>query len=79
MGLCYDVKDHREDNDDIDYSYDVCFVLEPGVNLILNVNKKFRIGAGVNYRYVNGVDYENLSNSDLSGVTVQIVLKFGDF
>ena len=63
----------------VDYTDDAFFVLEPGVNCILNINKSFRWGAGVTYRYVNGLAYENISNSDLSGVSFQILLKFGDF
>ena len=78
-GVRYAVIDYEDDHDDIDYSDDSFFVLEPGINLILNVNKNFRIGAGVTYRYVNGVEYEGLSNSDLNGVSAQVLLKFGVF
>jgi hypothetical protein len=55
------------------------FVLEPGLDLILNINKNFRLAAGVEYRYVSGVSYESLSSSDLSGISGQIVLKIGVF
>ncbi|MFC1614092.1 hypothetical protein ACFL5K_02225 [Gemmatimonadota bacterium] len=78
-GVRYAVKDYEDNHDDIDYSNDGFFVLEPGINLILNVYKNFRIGAGTTYRYVNGVEYESLSNSDLSGVSVKVLLKFGVF
>ena len=78
-GVRYAVKDHKKDHDEVNYDDDVFFVLDPGINLILNVSKNFRIGAGATYRYVNGVEYENLSNSDLSGVSAQVFLKFGIF
>lgn len=78
-GVGYAVKDYTEDYDDINYFDDGFFVFEPGINLILNVTKYFRISAGAAYRYVNGVEYENLSNSDLSGASAQILLKFGVF
>jgi hypothetical protein len=78
-GVGYAEKDYDDDNDKIDYSGDGFFVFEPGINIILNVHKYLRIGAGATYRYVNGVDYENLSNADLSGVSTRIFFKFGEF
>jgi len=75
----YDVKNYQDDHDNVNYNDAAFFVLEPGINLILNVSKNFRIGAGATYRYVSGVEYESLSNSDLSGVSAQIFLKFGVF
>jgi hypothetical protein len=78
-GVRYDVKDYKYDHDKPDYSEDAFFVLEPGANLILNVSKNFRIGAGVSYRYVNGVDYKTLTDSDLSGVSAKVFMKFGTF
>lgn len=92
-GVYNDVKDYAKYHDPIDYTGDACFVLEPGINIILNVTKNVRIGAGATYRYVHGidydagatsryvnrVDYETISDSDLSGVSAQIVLEFGVF
>jgi len=79
-GVRHAVKDYTQDHDDIDYSSDdAFFVLEPGINLVLNITKYFRLSAGAEYRYVNGVEYEDLSDSDLSGVSVQILFKFGVF
>jgi hypothetical protein len=92
-GVHNDVKDYMKCHDRIEYTGDACFVLEPGLNLMLNVAKNFRIGVGAYYRYVywiaydagapyrtvNGDDYENISDSDLSGVSAQIILKFGKF
>ena len=92
-GVYNDVINYAQYHDPIDYTGDACLVLEPGLNLMLNVIKNFRIGVGATYRYVYGIDYdpgapyrniigndyENISDSDLSGVTVQIILKFGAF
>lgn len=75
----YVIIDYQNPSTGINYSDDGFFVLEPGLDLILNVNKKFRIGAGGTYRYVNGVSYEGLSNTDLSGVSAHFILKFGTF
>jgi hypothetical protein len=61
---------------------DVFFVIEPGFNLMLNFQKNIRIGVGISYRYTNGIHHEDLPNPqilDLSGVTFQLVLKFGSF
>ena len=58
---------------------DVFFVLEPGVNVELNVTTFFRFAVGAGYRYVSGVNLVGLSNSDLSGASVNVALKFGKF
>jgi hypothetical protein len=58
---------------------DAIFVAEPGANVILNVTPFFRIGLGVTYRYVSGVDLVGLTNGDLSGFGGQIIFKFGAF
>ena len=92
-GVYNDVNHYAKRYPPIDYTGDGCFVLEPGVTVMLNVLKNFRAGLGVTYRYVNGINYdpglpylnaesqgyEKITDSDLSGVTVQVVLKFGMF
>lgn len=92
-GVYNDVNNYAAPHDPIDYTGDMGFVLEPGFNLNLNVTKYFRIAAGVSYRYVNGIEYDagapyrdiirtgynDISGSDLSGVSAQLVMKFGVF
>ena len=78
-GVRYSVKDYRYDHSEIDYNEDAMFVVEPGIDAELNIHKNFRIGLGVYYRFVSGVDYADLTNSDLSGLSGQITLKFGAF
>ncbi len=60
------------------------FVLEPGVNLELNLGLKLTLVAGISYRYVSGLNEndENVSithvtNKELSGVNFNVGLKFG--
>ncbi len=58
---------------------DVFFVVEPEINLELNVTRWFRMGAGVSYRFISGVEHPTLSNDDLSGVAGVLSFKFGKF
>lgn len=78
-GVQYAQEDYTQGDPEYSYSEDAFFVLEPGINLELNIHRNFRLSVGATYRYVNGVDYEDLSDSDLSGATAQILLKFGVF
>ncbi len=60
--------------------YDAVFVAEPAVHVELNMTDWFRIVAGGSYRYVSGVsELTGIGNSDLSGVSGTIALKFGTF
>ena len=70
----YDSKTSKED-----YDSDTIFVVEPGINLELNVTSSFRLGFGVSYRYVSGVRLEGINDEDLSGATANLTLKFGSF
>ncbi len=55
------------------------FLLEPGINVELNMAKFFRLTAGANYRYISGTNLQRLSDNDLSGVNFNITFKFGGF
>ncbi len=78
-GVKYAIKDHELPHVDVNYGDDGFIVLEPGAHVILNVAPIFRISLGANYRFISGVEYGDLSNSDLSGISAQIALKFGAF
>ncbi len=68
------------DNSDPDFiSNDNFFVIEPGVDFELNVARFMRVTFGVSYRIVNGLQEKDLKNSDLSGVSANVMLKFGKF
>ena len=75
----YSVKNYENDHNNINYTKDSFFVLEPGVDAEFNISKHFRIGLGVYYRIVSGVDYEDLTNADLNGLSGELTLKFGVF
>jgi hypothetical protein len=55
------------------------FVTEPGVQIEMNVFKWMRFSPGVSYRFVYGNDAKGLSDSKLSGMNVNLTLKFGKF
>ena len=55
-------------------------IIEPGVDYEVNVAPFFRIALRGTYRIVSGVDSTpGLSNADLSGANIGVVLKFGNF
>jgi len=55
------------------------FVVEPGVEIEVNVTRFFKIGLGASYRLVRESDLTKVSNSDLSGFSGGLSLKFGKF
>ncbi len=78
-GVRYSVKDYRYEHSEVDYSEDAVFVIELGLDAELNVHKNFRIGLGVYYRLAGNVDYADLTNANLNGLSGQIIFKFGAF
>jgi len=73
------------DDEDFDDMFDTgvdenwFFVLEPGVQLELNVVKWMRFSPGVSYRLAYGSDAAGLSDNDLSNISYNLTLKFGKF
>ena len=67
----------HEPNNEIDN--DKFFAVEPSFNVDLNINRWFRIGGGVSYRAIFGLDIEGIEDSELSGPSAGIILKFGSF
>ncbi len=90
-GIAYnDVKNYGFEHDAISYTSDGCFFIEPGINIILNLTKMVRIGGGVSYRYVQGLDYDPtapygdngnyvISDTDMDGLSYQFMVKIGVF
>jgi hypothetical protein len=66
-------------NIELDTKSDHYFVLQPGVNLNMNVTNWFRISGGLHYRYTGGVNLEGTSNPGLSGIATFFALRFGKF
>ncbi|MCP4131687.1 MAG: hypothetical protein GY754_11975 [bacterium] len=67
------------DNEDYERGGDAFFVVEPEVNLFVNLTRFARIGVGGSYRYVHGVGTEGLSDSDFRGFSGQVICAFGWF
>lgn len=64
------------------YDYDVFFLVEPGVELELNMVKFFRIAIGASYRWTNGIILQNsqgeyVPKDVMDGANVYINFKFG--
>jgi hypothetical protein len=66
-------------NDFTVVSTDHIFVVNPALELEMNFLKFFRLGVGIHYRFVTGVNTSLLSNQDLSGPGALITFKFGWF
>lgn len=71
--------DSKMDKDYKDLNLDSFFVGEPSINAELNVTSFFRINVGVGYRFTSGSNNDYITDSELSGVSGQIQLKFGSF
>jgi hypothetical protein len=75
--------DWQEDewSDDTDYPHDTnwFFVTEPGVKVEMNVFRWLRIAPGVSYRAAFGSKSEGLSDTRLSGTSLNITMKVGKF
>lgn len=54
-------------------------VIEPGINLILNVTRNLRAGMGLGYRHVERVNIIGMDRSDVSGVNFNLLLQVGYF
>jgi len=55
------------------------FQIEPSALLEVNLFKYSRLNLGVGYRFVGEMDYRNLNQSNISGLTAYFGLKFGLF
>jgi hypothetical protein len=58
---------------------DEVFVVEPAVQVNLNITKFFRISAGAAYRHVTGVTTPATTNQKLSGGSGVLTFRFGKF
>ncbi len=76
--LVYNYK-MSEGNWPFDHTNDSFFIIEPDINMELNVSTHFRAGLGVGYRYISGVQLEGITDEELSGLCANLTLKFGSF
>ncbi|HIC16722.1 TPA: hypothetical protein EYO77_01270 [Candidatus Poribacteria bacterium] len=58
---------------------DSFMVIEPELDLELNMTTFFRLSLGVSYRYVSGVGLMPLTNADLKGLAAVFTFKVGKF
>jgi hypothetical protein len=82
-GGSVDLIDRNAWDEHRDYAYssyhDGVFVLEPSINAELNIVRFMRADVGVSFRLVSGVSRFGYDNSDFSGVSGNVTLKFGKF
>lgn len=55
------------------------FVVEPGIEVEINMTKFFKIGIGGSYRWIRESNLVNITDDDLSNFSGQISFKFGSF
>ena len=76
---------NEDDNDDNhEYEYytedaDAFLIIEPGVELEMNVVKNLRIALGATYRYAYDINLINTKSDILNGITYGITFKIGRF
>jgi len=58
---------------------DVFWVVEPSVNVEVNIWKIARIGFGMGYRYLGDTNFENTTDADMSGLSGNVTFKLGWF
>ncbi len=58
---------------------DVFWVVEPSVNVEVNIWKIARIGFGMGYRYLGDANFTNTTDADMSGLSGNITFKLGWF
>lgn len=76
------VRSTWDDNDYNDYhntDTNWFLVVEPGVQVEVNLLKWLRFSPGVSYRFVNNSESLDLTDNKLQGVSVNLTLKFGRF
>jgi hypothetical protein len=66
-----------EDKEELDM--DLFFVFEPTVNIMVNMHPLLRMGFGVGYRYVYGVELKGVADKDLRSPSAVVTFKFGRF
>ena len=73
--------DHWDDNydDDLEHDENFFYVMEPGVQLEVNVLKWLRLSPGISYRKTFGSDGIGLDDDALSDWSYNIALKIGRF
>jgi len=58
---------------------DTYWVIEPSVNVYLNMTQYLKVGLGAGYRYVSDVDLRGLTGENLSGIVGTLSINFGTY
>jgi hypothetical protein len=71
--------DPEEERDFFHVDDDAFFVVEPGMEIEMNVLRNFRIALGASYRYLGDLDLQNTKSDAMDGIAAGITFKFGKF
>ncbi|MBL7856984.1 MAG: hypothetical protein JNM57_04790 [Cyclobacteriaceae bacterium] len=76
----YNWDDHQNYEENYNHYDENWFtVIEPGVQVEVNIFKWMRFSPGISYRFANGSNGLGLSDNDISGASINLGLKFGGF
>lgn len=70
---------YNHDNSDDRERADKFFVAEPEINVLVNVTRFCRVGVGVSYRFVNGINANEFADKDFRGPAASVMAQFGWF
>jgi hypothetical protein len=70
---------HENEDSGNDEGSDKFFVIEPELNVFVNVTRFCRIGIGVSYRFVSGINTDEFSDKDFRGAGATVMAQFGWF
>ncbi len=62
-----------------DLDSDIFFVLEPELDVVVNISTMVRLALGFSYRYVYDVELRGVKNDDLRGAAGRLTVKIGRF
>jgi len=68
--------DEEKDDEKLTDSF---LTVMPELNIYLNITEYVRIGAGVSYRFVNGIEQDTFSDNDIRGFSISISAAAGFF
>lgn len=74
--LSFHEKNSDSDNED---NGDNFFIVEPELNVFVNVTRFCRIGIGVSYRFTAGIRADEFSDKDFRGASAAVMANFGWF
>ena len=74
----FDEENDMEDSDN-HRNGDKFFVAEPELNVYINITRFCRVGAGISYRYIAGINSDEFSNKDFRGASASVIAQFGWF